>query len=86
MYVTPLPNESVEVGRPIKKTPIYSAHHLGYNKNERENYKGHKYYKDTIYFCENWDQKSFDPNFKSLTLKDFEPYVIKIFSREPYTQ
>jgi len=24
MYVTPLPNESVEVGRPIKKTPIYS--------------------------------------------------------------
>jgi len=24
MYVTPLPNESIEVGRPIKKTPIYS--------------------------------------------------------------
>ena len=23
MYVTPLPNESIEVGRPIKKTPIY---------------------------------------------------------------
>ena len=40
----------------------YYAHHLGYNKNERENYKGHKYYKDTIDFCENWDQKSFDPN------------------------
>ena len=64
----------------------YYAHHLGYNKNERENYRGHKYYKDTINFCESWDQKSFDPNFKSLTLKDFEPYVMKIFSREPYTQ
>ena len=49
-------------------------------------YKGHKYYKDTITFCENWDQKSFDPNYKSLTLKDFEPYVKKIFSRTPYTQ
>jgi len=24
MYVTPVPNESIEVGRPIKKTPIYS--------------------------------------------------------------
>ena len=23
MYFTPLPNESIEVGRPIKKTPIY---------------------------------------------------------------
>ena len=63
----------------------YYAHHLGYDKNERDKYKGHKYYKDTIDFCENWDQKSFDPNFKSLTLKDFEPYVKKIFGRAPYS-
>ena len=63
----------------------YYAHHIGGNKNEREKYKGHKYYIDTINFCENWDQKSFDPNFKSLTLKDFEPYVKKIFSRAPYS-
>ena len=63
----------------------YYAHHLGYD-DEREKYKGHKYYKDTIDFCENWDQKSFDPNFTSLTLKDFEPYVKKIFSKTPYVQ
>ena len=62
----------------------YYAHHLGGNKNEREKFKGHKYYIDTINFCENWDQKSFEPNFKSLTLKDFEPYVKKIFNRTPY--
>ena len=49
----------------------YYAHHLGGNKNEREKYKGHKYYNDTVNFCENWDQKSFDPNFKSLTLERF---------------
>jgi len=64
----------------------YYAHHLGHDKNEREKYKGHKYYEDTIKFCENWDQKSFDPNFKSLNLKDFEPYIKKIFSRTPYSQ
>ena len=29
-------------------------------------------------------QKSFDPSYKSLSLKDFEPYVRKIFSRKPY--
>ena len=63
----------------------YYAHHLGYNKNERKKFKGHKYYKDTIDFCKNWDQKSFDPNYKSLTLKDFEPYMKKIFSRTPYS-
>ena len=63
----------------------YYAHHLGGNKNQRDKYKGHKYYKDTVDFCENWDQKSFDPNYKSLTLKDFEPYVKKIFNRTPYS-
>ena len=63
----------------------YYAHHLGHDKNEREKYKGHKYYEDTIKFCENWDQKSFDPNFKSLPLKEFEPLVKKIFSRKPYS-
>ena len=63
----------------------YYAHHLGHDKNEREKYKGHKYYEDTIKFCENWDQKSFDPNFKSLTLKEFEPLVKRIFSRKPYS-
>ncbi len=64
----------------------YYAHHLGGNRNQRDKYKGHKYYKDTIDFCENWDQKSFDPNFKSLPLKEFEPMVKKIFSRKPYSQ
>ena len=64
----------------------YYAHHLGGNRNQRDKYKGHEYYKETIDFCENWDQKSFDPNFKSLPLKEFEPMVKKIFSRKPYSQ
>ena len=63
----------------------YYAHHLGDNKNKREKFKGHKYYNDAVNFCENWDQKSFDPNFKSMTLKDFEPLVKKIFNRTPYS-
>ena len=63
----------------------YYAHHLGGNRNQREKYKGHKYYQYTLNFCEKWDQKSFDPNFKSLTLKSFEPLIQKIFSRKPYS-
>ena len=63
----------------------YYAHHLGGNRNQRDKYKGHKYYQDTVDFCEKWDQKSFDPNYKSLTLKEFEPMVRKIFSRKPYS-
>ena len=63
----------------------YYAHHLGKNKNQREKYKDHKYYQDTINFCEKYDQCSFDPNYKSMSLKDFEPLVRKIFSRKPYS-
>ena len=62
----------------------YYVHHFDGNRNQREKYKGHKYYQDTVDFCENWDQKSFDPNYKSLPLKEFEPLVKKIFSRKPY--
>ena len=63
----------------------YYAHHLGGNKNKREKYKGHKYFNDTINFCEKYDQNSFDPNYKSFPLKFFEPMVRRIFSRKPYS-
>ena len=64
---------------------FYYAHHLGANKNIRNKYKKHKYYIECLKFCELWDQSSFDPNYKSLKLKDFEPLIKKIFSRKPYS-
>ena len=62
----------------------YSAEHLGGDKNTREQFKDHKYYKATVDFCENYDQASFNPNYKSMSLDEFSPLVRKIFSREPY--
>ncbi len=38
----------------------------------------------TIDFCEKYDQCSFDPDYKSMTLDDFKPLVKKIFAKEPY--
>ena len=63
----------------------YYAHHLGGNKNKRDEYKNHKYYQDTVNFCEKYDQNSFDPKYKSLSLDFFKPFVKKIFSRKPYS-
>ena len=63
----------------------YYAHHLGADRFKREKYKDHKYYQDTINFCEKYDQNSFDPNYKSLPLDFFKPMVKKIFSRKPYS-
>ena len=63
----------------------YYAHYLGGDRNKRDEYKSHKYYQDTINFCEQYDQNSFDPNYKSLPLEFFRPMVKKIFSRKPYS-
>ena len=63
----------------------YYAHHLGGDRNKRDEYKSHKYYQDTINFCEQYDQNSFDPNYKSLPLEFFRPMVKKVFSRKPYS-
>ena len=62
----------------------YYAHHLGGDRNLREKYKDHEFYQATIDFCENYDQCSFDPDYKSMTLDDFRPLVKKIFAKEPY--
>ena len=62
---------------------FYYAHHLGGDKNKRDKYKDHKYFQDTVNFCENYDQNSFDPNYKSLPLEFFKPMVKRIFSRKP---
>ncbi len=63
----------------------YYAHHLGGDRNMRDKYKNHEYYQATIDFCENYDQNSFDPNYKSLPLEFFKPMVKRIFSRKPYS-
>ena len=62
----------------------YYAHHLGGNRNKRDKYKDHKYYQETVDFCEKYDQNSFDPNYKSMSLKEFEPMIRNIFSRKPF--
>jgi len=58
---------------------------LGADRFKREKYRDHKYYQATVDFCEKYDQCSFDPNYKSMSLKDFEPMVRNIFSRKPYS-
>ena len=62
----------------------YNAHYLGGDRNLRDKFKDHKYYEATIDFCENYDQSSFDPNYKNMNLEDFSPMVKRVFSRKPY--
>ena len=61
----------------------YYAHHVGRDRNARDQFKDHQYYQDAVDFCEKWDQKSFDPEYDSFSLDHFEPMVRNVFSKEP---
>jgi len=61
----------------------YYAHHIGRDRNVRDQFKDHKYYQATVDFCEKWDQKSFDPEYDSFPLEHFEPMVRNLFSKHP---
>ncbi|MGH8252547.1 MAG: HD domain-containing protein [Steroidobacteraceae bacterium] len=62
----------------------YYVHHLGGNRDMREQMRAHRWYDACAYFCEHYDQCSFDPDYKSLPLTEFEPLVHDIFSRPPH--
>jgi hypothetical protein len=55
--------------------------HLGMNPNLRENHVGQPWFELAERFADEWDQKSFDPEFDSLPLEHFAPMVERVFSR-----
>lgn len=63
---------------------LYYGHHVGGNQHKRDAYAGHAYFDDCAQFCERWDQSSFDPDYESLPLEFFAPFVREVFAREPY--
>ncbi len=65
----------------------YYAHHYGRDPDAREHYADHPYYEDTVHFCAEYDQVSFDPDYPSEPLEFFEPMVRQVLSapRHPST-
>ncbi len=62
----------------------YFFHHVGGDRNSRDQFKGHEYYQACADFCAKWDQTSFDPDYDTKPLEFFEPSVRRIFAREPF--
>ena len=59
----------------------YFIHHYGGDPHERLKYKDHPYYQDTVDFCENWDQASFDPSYQSMPLNFFMPLFKSLYDK-----
>ena len=58
----------------------YFFHHLGLDRNMRDQFKDHPYYEYTAQFCHLYDQSAFDPDYESESLEFFEPMVERLFA------
>jgi predicted HD phosphohydrolase len=57
----------------------YFFHHLGLDRNLRDRFRDHEWFRDCAEFCEKYDQNSFDPEYDTLPLEAFEPALRKVF-------
>jgi predicted HD phosphohydrolase len=58
----------------------YFFHHMGLDRDLRDRYRGHEYFRDCAEFCEKYDQNSFDPDYDTLPLEAFEPALRQLFA------
>ena len=60
----------------------YFFHHLGLDRDMRDQFKDHPYYEYTAQFCHLYDQSAFDPEYESESLDFFEPMVERLFDSQ----
>ena len=58
----------------------YYFHHFGLDRNLRDRWRDHPWFRDCAAFCEKYDQNSFDPEYDTLPLEAFEPALRKVFA------
>lgn len=59
----------------------YFFHHLGMDRDMREQFKDHPAYARTAEFCELYDNPSFDPAAETLPLSAFEPLLRRVLAQ-----
>ena len=58
----------------------YFFHHLGMDRNMREQFRGHPAFERTALFCEKYDGPAFQPGLDPMPLEFFEPMVRRVFA------
>ena len=53
----------------------YFFHHFDMDRNLRDRYREHEWFRDCAEFCEKYDQNCFDPEYDTLPLDAFEDAV-----------
>ena len=59
----------------------YFFHFLGLDRDMRDKYKDHEYWRDCAEFCAKYDQNSFDPKYDTLPIETFIPMLERVLSQ-----
>ena len=59
----------------------YFFHHIGLDRNMREQFRGHPCFERTAMFCARHDQNAFDPDYDTMPLETFVPMVQRLMAR-----
>ncbi len=62
-----------------------TADHYDWESGVHEQYRDHIFFQSCKDFCHRWDQASFDPAYTNEPLSTFEPMVVAVFARSPYS-
>ncbi|MGR8981032.1 MAG: HD domain-containing protein [Gammaproteobacteria bacterium] len=57
----------------------YFFHHLGLDRNLREQFREHPCFERTLAFCANYDNPAFDPHRETMPLDAFVPMLRRVF-------
>ena len=59
----------------------YFFHHLGLDRNLREQFRGHAHFERTAEFCDLYDNPAFEARAETLPLAEFEPMLRRVFAQ-----
>jgi len=63
----------------------YFFHHIGMDRNMREQFRGHPNFLRTAEFCEKYDGPAFDVKAEYFPLEAFEPAMRRVFEKPKNT-
>jgi predicted HD phosphohydrolase len=59
----------------------YFFHHIGLDRDMREQFRGHPHFEHCAQFCHLYDQNSFDPAYDTMPLEAFEPMLRRVVAK-----
>ena len=59
----------------------YFFHHIGLDRDMREQFRPHPHYERTAEFCELYDNPAFDPRGETLPISEFEPMLRRLMAQ-----